>query len=128
METRVNEMGCLVSTFCQEIPKCPFPHFSLLETRIPLRFQSRLQLVSRLLPIPWKPETKPLEMKLALTPEQAAELEAVFAALDGGRVCVGQIRRSLHPNEDAGAFVLVYTLVSQQTGSKIRTAISRKRD
>ena len=65
-------------------------------------------------------------MKLALTPKQAAELETVFSRIEGGQVAVGQIRRSLHPNDDAGAFVLVYTLTTQETARKIKALMERE--
>ena len=67
-------------------------------------------------------------MKLSLTNEQAAELEIVFKALDAGQVCVGQIRRSLYPDEDAGTFTLHYTLVQQPTAHRIRTIIEKERE
>ena len=65
-------------------------------------------------------------MKLNLSPEQCAELEIVFKAVDAGQVVVGQIRRSPHPEDDAGQFVLIYTLVSQQTAVRIRAAIEKE--
>jgi hypothetical protein len=44
--------------FLPDMPKSPFPHFTLLETRIPLRFLSRLPLVSYFPPMGAKRETK----------------------------------------------------------------------
>jgi hypothetical protein len=65
-------------------------------------------------------------MKLALTKEQAAELQTVFACIDAGQIVIGQIRRSPYPNDDAGAFVLVYTLATQKTAGKIRMLLERE--
>ena len=65
-------------------------------------------------------------MRLALTPEQAAELKTVFACIDCGQTVIGQIRRSLHPSPDAGQFVLVYTLTTQKTARKIKTLLERE--
>lgn len=72
----------------------------------------------------WREESK---MKLDLTADQLAELQPILTAIDGGKVCVGQIRRSPYPDADAGAFTLIYTLVSQETGKKIRDAIEKER-
>ena len=65
-------------------------------------------------------------MKLSFTAEQEKELEIVFKAVDAGQVMVGQIRRAAHAATDAGQFVLIYTLVSQQTAVRIRAAIEKE--
>ena len=62
-------------------------------------------------------------MKLALTDQQTEELKPVLAAIDSGMVAVGQIRRSAYPNDDAGRWTLVYTLVGQATARRIKAAI-----
>ena len=62
-------------------------------------------------------------MKLAINDQQTEDLKPVLAAIDSGMVAVGQIRRSAYPNDDAGRWTLVYTLVGQATGRKIRKAI-----
>jgi hypothetical protein len=65
-------------------------------------------------------------MKLKLTPDQCAELEIIFKAVDAGQIVIGQIRRSPQPEPDAGQFVLFYTLASQDTGARIRKIIEKE--
>ena len=66
-------------------------------------------------------------MKLALTDQQTEELKPILAAIDAGMVAVGQIRRSPHPEGDAGTFALVYRLVEQKTARTIRKAIEEEK-
>jgi hypothetical protein len=67
-------------------------------------------------------------MKLALTPEQSAELEPVFRLLDGEKVCCGQIKRTPYSDDGAGQFALFFTLISQQTARRIRAAIEKEQN
>jgi hypothetical protein len=66
-------------------------------------------------------------MKLQLTLDQCEELKATFQAIDGDQVVCGQIIRERCPNDDAGTFVLKYTLINQATASKIRKLIEKAR-